>query len=158
MAFGQSLTILVDDQRTVIPGRLRQPQRATNQDLACRRSKQVGAADHFGDRHRGIVDGDGELIGGHSIFTPDEEVAEVFSGNEALWPEMAVVELDCFSVLDAEAPVDPSVKKAISQNCVIYLFPAAISRINRLVVVGSLGQSCEVLSCATAGIDEPSRD
>ncbi len=139
MAFGQSLTILVDDQRTVIPGRLRQRKRATNQDLACRRLKQVGAADHFGDRHRGIVDGDGELVGGHSIFTPDEEVAEVFSGNEALRTEVFVMKFDDLAVGDAEAPVDPSIKKAISQNCVIYLFPAAISRINRLVVVGSLG-------------------
>ena len=95
MAFGQSLAALVGDERTVVPGWFRQPERAADQYLSRRGLEQVGSADDLGDGHRSVVDGDRELVGWDSVFAPDEEVAEVFSGNKLLRPKVAIAELDC---------------------------------------------------------------
>ena len=98
MAFGESLAVFVGDERTVVPGWLRQSQCAANQYLSSCGLEQIGPANHFCNRHRSVIDSDSELIGRHSVFSPDEEVAEVLAGNESLRPEVAVIKLNGLAV------------------------------------------------------------
>jgi len=52
-----------------------------------------------------VVGDDGEFVGRKSVLTPDEEVAEVTSGDERLRALERVDERDGFAIRDAEAPV-----------------------------------------------------
>lgn len=106
MAFGESLALLVGDERTVIPGWFGKAERATYQYLSSCGLKQIGTANNFGNRHRSIVDGDSELISRHSVFAPHEEISKVFPGHKSLWSKMAVVKFNGPAIWNAESPVD----------------------------------------------------
>ncbi len=106
VALGEAFAFVVGEQRAVVPGGWPKFERAIEQKLAGGGFEQVGSADDFGDAHSGIVDDAGELVGGHAVATPDEEVAEVVSGEELLRAEVLIVERDGFAVGNAEAPVN----------------------------------------------------
>src|SRR5690606_13022671 len=79
---------------------------AEEKELAESGFDEVGTANDFGDLHRGVVDGAGELVTGDVVFAPDEEVAEVAAGGGVLFPEAGVGERNRFTVGHAKAPVD----------------------------------------------------
>lgn len=82
MAFGEADASFVCNQRAVIEFGWSQVQGSIEQELASGRFEQVFAADNFGNVHGGIVDDDGELIGGEVIVTPNDKVSEIGSGDE----------------------------------------------------------------------------
>jgi hypothetical protein len=45
------------------------------------------------------------LITGYAVPTPDNEIAEVAAGNEALLAEVEIFELNYFTIGNSEAPV-----------------------------------------------------
>jgi hypothetical protein len=61
----------------VVESRRRPAERAEQQQLPKRTPHQVGAADDFRDAQLSVVDHGGELIAGHIVFSPDEEIAEI---------------------------------------------------------------------------------
>lgn len=105
VAFGQANTGCVGDEGAVEPGGTREAEGALEEDLAGGGLEQVGSANNLGDAHGFVVGYAGELVAGHAVATPDDEVAEVDAGDEALRAEVEVEELDGFAVGHAEAPV-----------------------------------------------------
>lgn len=49
-------------------------------DLACGGIEEVIAPDDLGYLLSGVIDHDGELVGGKALFGPDDEVADRFCG------------------------------------------------------------------------------
>ena len=111
VAFGEAGAGGVEHERGVVEARCACAERAENQELAKGALHEVGAADDFSDLEVGIVDGAGELVAGHAVFAPDEEVAKVAAGGGGLRAEGGVVEGEGFAVGDAEAPVDGEVER-----------------------------------------------
>jgi len=74
---GELLARRVDRDRHVQVRRRRAAERALQVDLARRRREQVGAAHDVGDLLRGVVDDDGELVGGQPVGSPHDEVADL---------------------------------------------------------------------------------
>ena len=52
-----------------------------------------------------VVGADREFVGGEAVLPPDQEVAEVTSGDERLRALERIDERDGLAVMDAEAPV-----------------------------------------------------
>src|SRR5689334_23610488 len=82
----------------------RLPQGTVKQHLAGGGFQQVSAANHLGDPHGGIIADYGQLVGGQIVGAPDDEIAEILSGNECLAAVVAVYELHRFTVRNPEAP------------------------------------------------------
>ncbi len=76
-----------------------------DQQLAGSRDEQVFSAHDFGDGHRGIIDHDGELVSGLSIFAPDQKVTKVTQALESAGAKAKVVELDLSIAGHAKAPI-----------------------------------------------------
>src|ERR1700730_2832778 len=105
VAFGEADSCGVGEQAGVEVRGGGEAEGALQEDLAGGGFQEVAAADDFGDAHGGVVDYAGELVAGDSVFTPDEEVAEVFAGGERLGAEGAVFGGYGLAVRDAEAVV-----------------------------------------------------
>src|SRR6185503_14547866 len=107
MPFGEADRAIVGHERTVIIFWDSFAERAEKQNLPEGGFDQIGAAHDFGDLHRRIIHGAGELVTGDVVFSPHEEVAEIAAGGGALWAETTVVENDFFlGVGHAKPPVD----------------------------------------------------
>ena len=105
MALGEAHSVLIPHQFAVIVPGYRQAQGSIQQNLAGGGFQQVGAADDFSDLHGGIIDYYGQLIGGDIIFSPDDEVAEIFAGHQLLRTQVQINERNFFSIGDAKTPV-----------------------------------------------------
>ena len=77
--------------------RLGQTERALQEDLSSGAVEQVGAAGDMGDRHRGVVDHDGELIRPGSVAAAEHEVTDLARDVLAAATEHAIVEADLAS-------------------------------------------------------------
>ena len=106
VAFGEAGAAFIQHQGAVKESRRGQTERAVEQELAGGGNEQVGTAHDFGDLHRGVIGDAGELVGGHVVVTPDNEIAEVASGDELLRAKIAVGEGDGFAIGNAEAPAE----------------------------------------------------
>ena len=84
MALSEATALTISDQSAMEPCRILRAERAIEQDLACGGFEQIRAPDYFGDAHCRIVGDAGELITRHPITPHDDEVAEIFAGDEAL--------------------------------------------------------------------------
>jgi hypothetical protein len=179
VALGEATALVVDGQMAVEPGRVGEAECAVEQDLAGGRFEEVGAAHDFCDGHRCVVGYAGELIAGDTntprtktcprgprfaVTAPDDEVAEVHAGDEALRAEIEVVELDGFAVGDAEAPIATFWLHVIRCGLHLDLGGAAGAGIDGLVVERILSGVCtfmrgterdgEILARAATGIEE----
>jgi len=96
---------VIDDEPAVVPGRTAVAEGTIEQNLARGGLEQIGAADDFSNPHFKIVGYAGKLVAGHTVATPNDEIAEVFAGDKALRSEIAIVELDGLAVGNAETPV-----------------------------------------------------
>ena len=92
MAFGKAGAGFISHEGTMVEGGRGQGKRTEEQELAGGGEQEVRAANDFGDLHGGIVHDDGELIRGNVVMTPDDEIAEVFAGDELLGAEISVGE------------------------------------------------------------------
>src|SRR5438093_6432966 len=106
MALGEADAAVIGHQRAVKEGRRRKAERAIEQNLTRRGGEQIGAAHYFGDPHGGVVHDNRQLIGGNVVMSPDDEIAEILSGNEALLSQVTVHEGNGLAVRDAETPVE----------------------------------------------------
>jgi len=77
MALGEAFAAVVEHQRAVVKRRGGMTQGTEQQQLTEGGFHEVGAAHDLGDAHGGVVDDSGELVAGHIILPPDEEVAEI---------------------------------------------------------------------------------
>jgi hypothetical protein len=118
VAFGEALAGGVGDERAVVVGGGGGAEGAEEEELAEGGFDEVGAADDFGDAEVGVVDGAGELVAGDVVFAPDEEVAEIASGDSALGAEVGVGENELFVIGDAEAPVGGDAVGERRERCV----------------------------------------
>lgn len=139
MTFGEADSGVVGHQGAMVKGGRGEGKRVVKQKLAGGGEKQVRATDDFGNPHSAVVHKNGELIGGNIVVTPDDEVAEIFSGDEALRAEMAIVESDWLVVRNSKSPREFLVLE------VGEFFVAAGAGINRLVIGG--------VRCAGGGLD-----
>src|SRR4051812_8616365 len=105
VAFGEAVACGIGDERAVIPRGRGEREGAVEQELAGGGADEVGSANNFGDMHGGVIDDHGELVGGNIVSSPDEEVAEIASGDETLRTEVLVVEAYYFAIRHAESPV-----------------------------------------------------
>ena len=137
VAFGETLAAVVEHERGVVVGGGGVAEGADEEQLAKGALDEIGAADDFGDAEFGIVDGAGELVAGHVVFAPDEEVAEIAAGDGVLRAEAGVVEGDGLAVGDAEAPVDGERVGEGRERGVGWR--AELRRINGFVVGGGCG-------------------
>lgn len=167
MALGKTAALFVDHKFAVKPLRVLITQSAIQQNLACGRFKQVGAADHLGDVHCGIVGDTSQLIARSSVPSPNEEIAEVHSGDESLRTEVKINKFNGFSVRHAKTPVAVAGLVIRIGREVEHAFSrprgAAGSGIDGLIieVLGAPGPLMrgangrgEILAGAAAGIDE----
>ncbi len=104
-SLGEPLAVGVNTQRRVRPGGRYPAERAIEQELTGRREQQIGTADDFSDAHDMIVGDDREFVGREAVLTPDQEIAEVTSGDERLRSLKRVDEGDGRAIWHAEAPV-----------------------------------------------------
>jgi hypothetical protein len=74
-------------------------------DLAGGGTEQVCSSNYFRDPHGGIIHSDSHLISGNIVASPNDEVAEIASGNKFLGSEMKIVKPDGFAIRNMEAPV-----------------------------------------------------
>ena len=118
VAFGEALAAVVEHERGVVVGGGDVAEGADEEELPKGGADEIGAADDFGDAELGVVDGAGELVTGGVVFAPDEEVAEVATGDGALRAEVGVMERNGFAVGDAEAPVHGDDGAERWQGCV----------------------------------------
>jgi hypothetical protein len=96
------------------------------------------------------------LIGGESVFTPDEKVAEVLAGYEALRAKILVFEANGRLIGDAKAVVDVGLKAYFPLLHVRYR--AADPGVHRFVVavfVWSVHHGREVFATTVTGVDMP---
>jgi len=105
VAFGEALAGVVGDERTMVVSRGGDAEGAEKEQLAEGGCDEIRAADDFGDMEIGVVDGAGELIAGDVVFAPDEEIAEIATGDGALGTEVGVDEDELLVVGNAETPV-----------------------------------------------------
>ena len=75
-------------------GRRPDTQGLIDEQLPRRRRQQVLAAHDFGDAHRVIVHGDGQVVGWQVVISPDNKIAKVPAGDKALGAEAAVFKSD----------------------------------------------------------------
>jgi len=121
-------------------------------------SAEVGSAHHLGDGHKGVVDHAGELITGRAGLAwsewpaPDQEVAEVATGDIGLRPEATVTELNGLAVRHAKAVAGVGIEAAHRAGGW-----AAAAAVDGLIVVlvRGLGALGEVVAAAGARIDGP---
>ncbi len=157
VALGKALSGGVCDKGTVIPQWRRETEGAVEQELAGGGPDEIGTANNFRDAHGGVIDDDGELVGGDIVSPPDEEVTEIATSDKALRAEVLVEELDGFSVGHSESPVhadgrcggigDVTGKRAAGsgvEGLIVFL---------RLRFVGCLCGTLEILAGTFAGID-----
>ncbi len=105
VAFGEALAVFVVKQRTVVEGGLGFAEGAVEQELATGGGEEIGAADDFGDAHRRVIDGAGQLIAGEVVFAPHEEVAEIATGGFGVRAGASVEEGDVRALGNTEAPI-----------------------------------------------------
>lgn len=105
MALGQAYSLLIPHQFAVVVAGDGEAQRAIQQNLASGGFQQVGPADDFAYLHRGIIDYYRQLIRRNIIFSPDDEIAEIYTGHHSLWAQMQIGETDSFAIRDAKTPI-----------------------------------------------------
>lgn len=105
MALGQTHSLPIAYQFAVIIPWDRQAQRSIQQNLASSGFQQIGATNDFGNLHRGIVNYDRQLVRRDIIFSPDDEVAEIFAGHHSLRAQMQIFKIDFFAIGYAKTPV-----------------------------------------------------
>lgn len=105
VSLGEAAAVGVGDEGAVVPVGRCPAEALVEEELAGGGDEEVVASDDFSDAHEVVVDDDGELVGGDVVAPPDEEVAEVASGEEGLGAVVGVGEGDGLVVGDAEAPV-----------------------------------------------------
>jgi hypothetical protein len=151
VTLGEALAGFVGHQWTVAKGGRRQSKRAVEQKLAGGGEEEVGPANDFGDLHGGIVHDNGKLVSRNVVVTPDDEITEVFSGDESLRAEMTVGELNRLAIGNPETPINCGVRDA---ECGINGGPTG-ARINQFFIrdMRSAYGGLDVLARAGAGID-----
>ena len=94
--FGEAAAVGSDDEgEVVIAGLgLGECEGVVEEDLSWGGVEEVVAADDVGDVHVGVIDDDGELIGGGVVGFGDDEVAELLAGEESLRAAEGVGEFD----------------------------------------------------------------
>lgn len=149
MAFSEADSGFVGHQGAMIESWRSQGKRPVEQELASGGEQEVGTANHFGDLHGGIVRDDGELISGNVIVTPDDKIAEIFSGDELLRTEMAIGESHGQAVRNAEAP------GAFFILDLRFLIGTTGARVDQFIVGGvrSVGGGLNVLSGTGAWVN-----
>src|SRR5437867_11950240 len=100
MALGEPDAACVGHQGTVKEGGRGKAERAIEQKLPRGGCEQIGAADDFRDSHGGIVHHNRELIGGNIVVPPNDEIAEISSGNEVLLALATIHETNDLAVRD----------------------------------------------------------
>jgi len=154
VALGEPDAIVVAKKVAVVVRRSRESEGTNQQQLAGRGLQQIGSTDDFRNLHGGIIRDDCELVGGHIVATPDDEVPEVLSYIVGLRSEVQVVEANGLAVGDTESPVHAfrfCIVRGLADSV------AAAAGVKRLVVafVGGRGRERQVLAGAGAGIDGP---
>ena len=92
VAFGEADARFIADEIAVVVVGGGEFECAKEKKLAGGGFEQIGSANDFGDLHGGIVDHDGELVGGDVVATPNDEISEIASCGQALGGEMQVGE------------------------------------------------------------------
>lgn len=109
VAFGEAFAIWAEDEGEMAVGGFGgEVEGAVEEELAGGAVEEVVAANDVGDSLAGVVDDDGELVGGLAgaewvAFGPDDEVADDFGDVKALGAGEGVVEGGVAGV-DGEAP------------------------------------------------------
>ena len=80
-------------------------QGSIQQNLAGGGFQQICAANDFGNLHGGIVNYYRQLVRGNIIFSPDDEIAEIFAGHHSLRTQMQIGKRNFFAIGDAKTPI-----------------------------------------------------
>jgi hypothetical protein len=160
VALGEAIAMLVNEESGVKVSWGRKAQGALEQDLASGGFEEVAAADYFGDLGIGVIDYAGELVGREAGvfrmmakgFAPDEEIAEIFAGDEGLLAEVSVYEGDCLAVGDSVAVIHPA---DCHSRCESREWTATtvVDGLYVNILVGCMHHGCEVFAAATTGVD-----
>ncbi len=92
MPLGEANARSIVHQLAVKIGGSGEPECAQQEQLPGCRLQQIFSAHYLGDAHGGIIDYDCQLIGWNIITPPDEKIAEIFSGEVALFSQIQVRE------------------------------------------------------------------
>ena len=113
VALGESRAARREHERNMGVRRDGQTEEPAEHDLPRRRAHEIRSADDLADTLLGIVDDDGELVGGHAVGAADDEVVD----DAAAAAEEAILELDAL-VVGAEAQcVRPSAVDPFAGRC-----------------------------------------
>ena len=82
MALGQALADFIGDQRAMVERRCLPSKCAVDEQLASGAFEQILAANNLGDAHVVIIGHHGQLVTGHIVVPPKNEVTEVLAGGE----------------------------------------------------------------------------
>lgn len=104
MPFRQPHAVVVFHKFAMEKLRRRETERSVDQKLPRRGLEQVFTAHDFGDLHRRVVGHADELIRGHVVAPPDDEVAEIASRDEPLLAKVSIHEGNRLAVGHAETP------------------------------------------------------
>ena len=108
MALGKAPPILVDGKLTVKPFGPGVAESTVEENLTSCGFQEVGSANDLRYPHGKVVRDACELIAWKTIPTPDEKVAEIDAGYEALRAEVGIMEFDSFAIRNAEPKVEPA--------------------------------------------------
>lgn len=89
----------------MIKERCVQAECAIKEELAKGGRYQIHPPDYFGNFHHCIVHHHGELIAGQIIFSPDEKITKISSGNPRLRPERLIAKRYAFVLANTKPPV-----------------------------------------------------
>jgi hypothetical protein len=145
MPLGQPNTGIVCDERTVIEPRRRQAQSSIQQQLARRGPQEIFSADDLTDSHLRIINHNCQLVGGHVIVPPDDEITEILPCYKLLLSATAIDERNDLAIGHAKTPVDGTRRHDCLSAITIPLTPTLSPRI------GGMGTGFE--RTALAGIN-----
>ena len=148
----KTLAMLVAQQITVVPGGRFVAERSLQQDLARCGAQQIGATNNFGDLHGGVVNHDCELIGGHIVTAPDEEVSKIAASRKALIAKVEIGERDLIAIRDIKAPIHAGGSFVLLRFRHAMAAPAGVDGLI-VGIVGSTGRFGQFFTRAGAGIN-----
>jgi len=149
VAFSEADAALIGEEGAMAEGRGLPGEGLVEEELAGGGTKQIGAADDFGHAHEGVVDHAGQVVGGEAVMTPNDEVPEIDSGDEALGAAGDVMELDGRTIRNAEPPIDSGAGGFGA------VWGAADAGVDGVIIAGvGSGEGAEdIVSGARAGVD-----
>jgi len=174
VALGESAAVLIEREFAVEPVWIRIPKGALKKNLPGCGFEKVRSANNLAYSHCEVVGDAGELVTRNAIASPDEEVAKVEAGDEALRTEVEIFKFNSLAVRDAEAPVELCRNLGKRGREIKWAIPAALwaagARVNGLVIgfiaadawtivedgafMGSAKSGKEVLAGAATGVNE----